>query len=48
MPNRVDSVLNPAELRGRYERFRTHYADHGEAGPYLVTFVDTRTSGHPV
>ena len=32
--------LNPAELRARYERFKTEYADHGEAGQYFVTFVD--------
>lgn len=27
-------------LRERYERFRTLYADHGQAGEYFVTFVD--------
>mgnify|MGYP001030514489 FL=1 len=31
---------NPEHLRDRYERFKTLYADHGEAGRYFVTFVD--------
>jgi glycosidase len=36
----IKGFLNPAVLRDRYERFKTHYADHGEAGQYFVTFVD--------
>lgn len=36
----IKGFLNPAELRDRYERFETQYADHGEAGQYFVTFVD--------
>ncbi len=36
----IKGFLNPAELRERYERFKTRYADHGEAGQYFVTFVD--------
>lgn len=36
----IKGFLNPSELRNRYERFKTHYADHGEAGQYFVTFVD--------
>jgi glycosidase len=36
----IKGFLNPRELRDRYERFKTHYADHGEAGQYFVTFVD--------
>ena len=36
----LKGFLNPAELRARYERFKTEYADHGEAGQYFVTFVD--------
>ncbi len=36
----IKGFLSPAELRERYERFKTQYADHGEAGQYFVTFVD--------
>jgi glycosidase len=36
----IKGFLNPAVLRDRYERFKTLYADHGEAGRYFVTFVD--------
>jgi glycosidase len=36
----IKGMANPAGLRDRYERFRTLYADHGEAGRYFVTFVD--------
>ncbi len=36
----IKGFLNPSNLRDRYERFRTLYADHGEAGRYFVTFVD--------
>ena len=36
----LKGFLNPAELRARYERFKTEYADHGEAGQYFVTFID--------
>ena len=36
----IKGVLALAELRARYERFKTEYADHGEAGQYFVTFVD--------
>ncbi len=36
----LKGFLNPAQLRARYERFKTEYADHGEAGQYFVTFVD--------
>ena len=36
----IKGFLAPAELRARYERFKTEYADHGEAGQYFVTFVD--------
>jgi glycosidase len=36
----IKGVLAPGELRARYERFKTEYADHGEAGQYFVTFVD--------
>ena len=28
------------QLRARYERFKTEYADHGEAGQYFVSFLD--------
>jgi glycosidase len=33
-------LISPSDLRERYERFKTLYADHGEAGRYFVTFVD--------
>ncbi|MGH7874512.1 MAG: alpha-amylase family glycosyl hydrolase, partial [Candidatus Binatia bacterium] len=36
----IKGFLAPTELRERYERFKTQYADHGEAGQYFVTFVD--------
>ncbi|NDY42877.1 alpha-amylase [Dissulfurirhabdus thermomarina] len=36
----VKGFRSPVLLRDRYERFRTLYADHGEAGRYFVTFVD--------
>ncbi|MGE5218905.1 MAG: alpha-amylase family glycosyl hydrolase [Chloroflexota bacterium] len=36
----IKGFLNPAYLRERYERFKTQYADHGEAGQYFVAFVD--------
>lgn len=36
----IKGLINPSGLRERYERFKTLYADHGEAGRYFVTFVD--------
>lgn len=36
----IKGFLDAAPLRDRYERFKTMYADHGEAGRYFVTFVD--------
>jgi len=36
----IKGFLNPSQLRERYDRFRSLYADHGEAGRYFVTFVD--------
>ena len=36
----IKGFVNPSALRERYERFKTLYADHGEAGRYFVTFVD--------
>jgi glycosidase len=36
----IKGFLSPTLLRERYERFKTEYADHGEAGQYFVTFVD--------
>ena len=36
----IKGLIDPAPLRDRYERFKTLYADHGEAGQYFVTFVD--------
>jgi glycosidase len=36
----IKGFLNPWHLRERYDRFKTLYADHGEAGRYFVTFVD--------
>ncbi len=36
----IKGSINPSGLRERYERFKTQYADHGEAGRYFVTFVD--------
>ena len=36
----IKGSINPSHLRDRYERFKTLYADHGEAARYFVTFVD--------
>ena len=36
----LKGFVNPSPLRDRYERFKTLYADHGEAGRYFVTFMD--------
>lgn len=36
----IKGFRSPSDLRERYERFRTLYADHGAAGRYFVTFVD--------
>jgi glycosidase len=36
----IKGFASPAYLHNRYETFRNHYADHGEAGRYFVTFVD--------
>ena len=36
----IKGFQNPSYLRERYERFKTLYADHGEAGRYFVTFID--------
>ena len=36
----IKGFVNPNVLRDRYERFKTMYTDHGEAGQYFVTFVD--------
>ncbi len=36
----IKGFLDPSGLRDRYERFKTMYSDHGEAGRYFVTFVD--------
>lgn len=36
----IKGFINSDALRDRYERFKTLYADHGEAGRYFVTFVD--------
>jgi glycosidase len=36
----IKGFMNPSQLRERYERFKTLYADHGEASRYFVTFVD--------
>lgn len=36
----IKGFQNPKLLRDRYDRFKTMYADHGEAGQYFVTFVD--------
>ena len=36
----IKGFVSPSHLRERYERFRTLYSDHGEAGRYFVTFVD--------
>lgn len=36
----IKGERNPAGLRQRYDAFRDHYADHGAAGRYFVTFVD--------
>jgi len=34
----IKGFASPYCLRDRYERFKTLYADHGEAGRYFVTF----------
>ncbi len=36
----IKGFVNPTHLRERYERFKTLYSDHGEAGRFFVTFVD--------
>lgn len=36
----IKGFAPPSLLRDRYERFRSLYADHGQAGEYFVTFVD--------
>ena len=36
----IKGMIAPTELRQRYERFKTEYADHGEAGQHFVGFVD--------
>jgi glycosidase len=36
----IKGFSDPKLLRDRYDRFKTMYADHGEAGEYFVTFVD--------
>ncbi|MGH7926399.1 MAG: alpha-amylase family glycosyl hydrolase [Candidatus Binatia bacterium] len=36
----IKGFIPPGHLRDRYERFKTLYADHGEAGQYFVTFAD--------
>jgi glycosidase len=36
----IKGFAPPSLLRERYERFRTLYADHGQAGECFVTFVD--------
>jgi glycosidase len=36
----IKGFIPPGHLRDRYERFKTLYADHGEAGQFFVTFVD--------
>jgi glycosidase len=36
----IKGFMSPLTLRDRYERFKTLYADHGEASRYFVTFVD--------
>lgn len=36
----IKGFTPPAALRHRYDGFRDHYADHGQAGEYFVTFVD--------
>lgn len=36
----IKGFMSPFDLRERYERFKTLYADHGEASRYFVTFVD--------
>lgn len=37
----IKGFFNPAALRQRYDFFRDHYTDHGAAGRYFVTFVDS-------
>ncbi|MFZ2070346.1 MAG: alpha-amylase family glycosyl hydrolase [Halobacteriota archaeon] len=36
----IKGFMSPSHLRERYERFKTLYADHGEASRYFVTVVD--------
>ena len=36
----IKGFTGPRQLVERYERFKTQYADHGEASRYFVTFVD--------
>jgi glycosidase len=36
----IKGFSSPSQLRDRYERFKTLYSDHGEAGRYFVTFLD--------
>jgi glycosidase len=42
----LKGVYDPAVLRDRYERFKTAYADHGQAGCYFVTFLDNHDQMH--
>ena len=36
----IKGFVSPSNLRERYDRFKTLYADFGAAGQYFVTFVD--------
>jgi len=36
----IKGFSTPELLRQRYDRFKTLYSDHGQAGRYFVTFVD--------
>jgi glycosidase len=36
----IKGLINPSELRVRYERFKEIYTDHGQASQYFVTFID--------
>ncbi len=36
----IKGFADPIFLHDRYERFKIHYTDHGEAGRFFVTFVD--------
>ena len=42
----IKGFASPSLLRDRYERFRTQYADHGDASRYFVTFVDNHDQMH--